>query len=224
MNSLDSLSPSIPIGHHSWYVVQTASSICTELINVSFYSSANTGVKSIGELDLWLCPYITCPYFTCDFVPTSLVLISLVTLSLLHLSLFHLWLCPYFPNSAEYILLGWFARWVVSGCTTAVLLGASSRICSKQHATPLCSSHLAFSPGISFVVQLYNSSEMATTQKNSHYILSEWSDLHIVVKLLRAVYALLIRMLTSLSVNEILYVNWSTNFNGLTFNEELVTF
>ena len=66
------------------------------------------------------------------------------------------------------ILLGWFVRWEASGLTThivcltwmvhemgvngltaAVLHGAASRIYSKQHAAFLCSSHLAFSWGIS---------------------------------------------------------------------------
>ena len=38
-----------------------------------------------------------------------------------------------------YVLLEWFVRWEVIGCTAAVLLGAASRICSKQHVAFLCS-------------------------------------------------------------------------------------
>ena len=34
-------------------------------------------------------------------------------------------------------------RWEISGCTVTV-----SRMCSKQHAGSLCSSHPAFSPSI----------------------------------------------------------------------------
>ena len=40
-------------------------------------------------------------------------------------------------KSQMFVLLGWFLRWEVSGCTTAVLW-----IYSKQHATSLCSSQL----------------------------------------------------------------------------------
>ena len=47
------------------------------------------------------------------------------------------------------ILLGWFARREVSGCTAAVLWSASSRICLKQLTASLCSSHLVFSPSLS---------------------------------------------------------------------------
>ena len=51
--------------------------------------------------------------------------------------------------SAYLAHLGWFMRWEVSVHTAAVLEGAASRISSKQHAASLCSSHQAFSPGIS---------------------------------------------------------------------------
>ena len=43
----------------------------------------------------------------------------------------HLWIPPYFSSSVWYVLLGWFLRLEVSGCTAAVLLGVASRICSK---------------------------------------------------------------------------------------------
>ena len=43
-------------------------------------------------------------------------------------------------------------RWEVSGRTTAVLLDIAARIYSKQHATSLCCSHLAFSPSVSLRV------------------------------------------------------------------------
>ena len=55
--------------------------------------------------------------------------------------------------------------------------------------------------------------DMATAWKNSCFILSEGSDFHIVVDLPKAVYALLVHMLISLSVDEILlprYMHYST--------------
>ena len=49
-------------------------------------------------------------------------------------------------------------------------------------------------------------------------------DFHMVFNLLIAVNAFLMRMLTSLPVDEILlpsYMNWSTNFRRLIFHEEM---
>ena len=43
--SFDSFMPSVLISHNSWQVPQMASSICTELINLSFYWLANIGVS-----------------------------------------------------------------------------------------------------------------------------------------------------------------------------------
>ena len=53
--------------------------------------------------------------------------------------------CPYFPSIIQHlflILLGCFVRWAASGYTTVVLSNIAPRICSKQHAASLCSSHL----------------------------------------------------------------------------------
>ena len=44
-----------------------------------------------------------------------------------------------------FVLLWWFVRWEVSGCTVVVLKSVASKNCSKQHVAFLCSSHLAFS-------------------------------------------------------------------------------
>ena len=43
-DSLNSLTIS-PIGNRSWYVPETTSSVCTELMHVSYCWSANTGVS-----------------------------------------------------------------------------------------------------------------------------------------------------------------------------------
>ena len=61
------------------------------------------------------------------------------------------WFHPYFSSSVQhvFVLLEWFVRWEISGRTAAVLWGAASRICSKQHVTFLCCSHQFFSPCVS---------------------------------------------------------------------------
>ena len=83
----------------------------------------------------------------------------------------HLWIHPYIFISAQHVLfayLGLLVRWKVSGHTAAILWGAPSRICSKEHAVSLGSSHEAFSYGISLEskVQPYNSTDIATAWKN----------------------------------------------------------
>ena len=68
------------------------------------------------------------------------------------------------------------------------------------------------------VVQSYNSTDMATTWKNFHFILTESSDFNIVNNLSIATLALPMCMMTSCSVDEILlpgYMNWSTYFRDL---------
>ena len=73
------------------------------------------------------------------------------------------------------------------------------------------------------MVQVYSSSNMATARKNSYFILSTQSYLHIADNLSIVVHASLMHMLTSLSVDEILlprYMNWTTNFRSLPFNED----
>ena len=67
-------------------------------------------------------------------------------------------------------------------------------------------------------MQPYSSTNNATTLKNSHSISSVGFDFHIVV------HAFTKCILTVLSGDEIFpsqYVNWSTNFKGLSFNEEM---
>ena len=54
MDSFDSILPTIPIGHHSWQVLDMASNVHTELMNVSFCWLANIGVS--GERRLWVHP------------------------------------------------------------------------------------------------------------------------------------------------------------------------
>ena len=63
-----------------------------------------------------------------------------------------LWVPPYSsgcPQHVLFVILVWFVRWEVSGCTTTVLWGVASRICSEQHIPFLDSSHLAFAACIS---------------------------------------------------------------------------
>ena len=55
---------------------------------------------------------------------------------------------------------------------------------------------------------LYSSTDMVTAWKNSHFILSERSDFHMVDYLSIAVHVLPMCMLTSLSVDEILLLRF----------------
>ena len=74
------------------------------------------------------------------------------------------------------------------------------------------------------MVQPYNSTDTATSWKNSSFILSERLDFHMLDNLSIAAHDFPMRILTSLSVDEILlsrYRNWFTNFRDLPINEEL---
>ena len=127
--------------------------------------------------------------------------------------------------SVSFILIWWFARWEVSGRTVAVLWGTTSKICSKEQAASLCISNF-FSKQFIRVqgVQLYNSTDMATTWKNS-CLFYQQSDFHMAVNLSIVVDALPMQMVTLFSVDEILlprYMNWSTNFRVWPFNEKMV--
>ena len=92
--------------------------------------------------------------------------------------------------------------------TTAVLWGAAFRICSKHYAAFLYTSHLAFFPGWVRVqvVQPGSSSDMATVWKHSCLILSNF---HMVDRLLIAVHAFPMCILTFLSVDKILLPKYS---------------
>ena len=72
-------------------------------------------------------------------------------------------------------------------------------------------------------MQPYSSIDTLTAWKNSRSILSERSDFYMIIYFSIAVKSK--RMLTLLSIDEMLlpgYVNWSTNFRGLPFNEEML--
>ena len=117
-------------------------------------------------------------------------------------------------------------------------LEAASRISSKQHLTFMCRSHQAFSQSVSLESKWYNHTVVqqlwririqvvqpnrhTTTLKNSYFAL----DCYIISKLLTAVHAFPICVLTFFSVDEILllrYVNWSSNFIDLPFNVEMAS-
>ena len=123
------------------------------------------------------------------------------------------------------VSLGRFVKWWISGCIVTVLWVAASRICSKQLAASMCSSSCFSKSFVKVqVLQPCNSTDMATTTwKKYHVILLEWFDFVMVDNQLIAIQAFPIRMLTSLSVNEILlpsYVKWYTNSRSL-FNVEM---
>ena len=95
-------------------------------------------------------------------------------------------------------------------CRSSVLKGVDSRIYPKQLVVNLPRSHVAFS---------------LTASLNSHFALSGRLDFYMVDKLLIAVYAFPMHILTLLSVDEISlprYVNWS-KFKGLSFYSEMAS-
>ena len=88
---------------------------------------------------------------------------------------------------------------ILCGRTAAVLRGAASRICSKQHTVFLCSSHQAFSQGVSL-----NSTQYRLEESPFYFINDQLT-----------VHTLPMCMLTSLLVDEILlsrYVTWCAHF------------
>ena len=137
---------------------------------------------------------------------------------------------PLLSSSAAFVLfiwLEWFLRWEVSDHTVAVLWGVDNRICSRQRAAFLCSSHQAFSLCLDskHVVHPYNSIDKGTARKKSHFILLDRSDLQIINNLsIAAAHTFNWYILTLLSVDEMLlptYVNLSINFRGLPFKVEV---
>ena len=74
-------------------------------------------------------------------------------------------------------------------------------------------------------MQPYSTTDMANTWKNSHFILLERSDFHMINNLSIVIYNFPVHILSLLSVDEILilrYVNWSISLRGLPFNVEMV--
>ena len=93
----------------------------------------------------------------------------------------------------------------------------------KQFAPSLYSSHLDFSPSALFKSWWCSHTLVLTwlqLDRNSRFILSERSDFQMIINLSIVVHAFPVRMLTSLSVDEILllrYMNWSTNLRGFSW-------
>ena len=122
-----------------------------------------------------------------------------------------LWVCPYFSDSVLhvlFVLFGWFLRWEVSICTTAVLWDVTSWICSIF--VQFLSSFFSICLVIIRVVNLCHKIDMITAWKKLHFILSDKSDFHMIDNLSIAVLAFTRHILTSNSVDEMLlprYVN-----------------
>ena len=77
------------------------------------------------------------------------------------------------------------------------------------------------------VVHPYISIDTAIASKNYHFILSERSYFHMINNLSITAHTFPMCMLTSLSVDEILlprYMNWSTYFRSLPFDEVMALF
>ena len=113
-------------------------------------------------------------------------------------------------------------KWLYNCCFCRVLLSVVVQN-SMQHSHSFYLA--AFSSSVSLESMLCSHTVVLTRlqlERISLFILSKRSDFHMVDNLSIVVYALPIHMLTSLSVDEILlprYMNCSTNFRGLQFNE-----
>ena len=97
---------------------------------------------------------------------------------------------------------------------------SSSRICPRQYASFLCSSHLIFTLYILLVSMVYPHEHNHSLEEISFYFIR--LDFHII-----AFHTFAKCMLTSLSVDEMLlprYVNWSTNFRGSSLKVEVVPY
>ena len=106
---------------------------------------------------------------------------------------------------------------------------ADPGIGSKQCTTSLCSSNQVFFSRFSFKWKWWNHTIVLTRlqlNKIPILFLSERSDFHMIVNQSVAVYALLMRMLTLLSVNGIFrlrFLKWSSNFRGFPLSSILMT-
>ena len=110
-----------------------------------------------------------------------------------------LWVRLDVTSSAHHVLfapLGWFVIWEVSG-HIASFLGVVSRICSKQLAEFLCSSHLVFSSSVILESTWCNHTVVPIRLKlgrNRILLFSKGSDFNIIDNLLTEVHAFHMRM------------------------------
>ena len=116
----------------------------------------------------------------------------------------------------SFYLFEWFGRREGN-----VLWGAASWNCSKQLTVSLGSSHPAFTPGVPLKSFQCNHTVVLAQQPVGRNSILFYQRNH---KVSIAVHVFLMRMLASISVDEILlprYMNWSTYFRGLPSYEEM---
>ena len=94
---------------------------------------------------------------------------------------------------AYLVHLGWFVKWEASGNTAGMLWDAAFKTASSFFFNRFVKVQLP-----------YNSIDMATARKNSHFILSERQGFFMFDNLLIAVHAFPMSILTLLSLDEIL--------------------
>ena len=120
-----------------------------------------------------------------------------------------------------FVELGRFVKRKLSSHISPISWGVASRICSKQHTAFSRGSYLAFSSCFfvsNHVVLPYSSMFTVRAWKKSRFIISDRSDFYMIDNLPITILAFVRRMLTSLSVDEILlarYANWWTNSRSL---------
>ena len=96
-------------------------------------------------------------------------------------------------------------RWEAGNCIAAVLWSAASKVCSISKLDPCVVPIFVLNCFVKDrLVHLYSSTDKFTVWKNSSFILSMSLDTHMLDNLSIIVFTFLIRMLTLLSVDEIL--------------------
>ena len=98
--------------------------------------------------------------------------------------------CPACLVRLTWIIFVMGGRWPYSWC----LVGCCCQDCSILLATFLCNCHLAFSPVSTPVVHPYSSINMSAAWKKLHFILSVWSDFHMIESLSLAVHDFISRV------------------------------
>ena len=98
----------------------------------------------------------------------------------------HLWIHPYFfdsaPCDALFVLFEWFVRWEASGCTSTVLWYLLPGFVEENvHSSDAVSIKFFLCAFLSVhEVHPHSSMDTSTVWKKPHFILSDWSDFHMI--------------------------------------------
>ena len=132
---------------------------------------------------------------------------------------YYWWVCPGFPcNAAYFVHLTWMVCEMGSKWSYSCFLGGC--FCPKQHISFLYCSHLSYSPCFSlksmWCIHIVTLTQPLLRRTPVWFYLR--LNFYMIDNLSNTVYVFLIRMLTSLLLDEMLllrYVNLSINFRSL---------